>query len=352
MVARAALLIVEDNLRRRAAHLDFRAHPLQTRGKRFNLSLLLRRPSLQLRDSPLLFLRFAALLLHRAVLFEEFVEQHRVYRFVAHGVNFALAVVSHQVGIDLFYLLGHEAELRDAVWIKLMLVAEGHRFQRQDRFARFVHRLDLVLESLRGRRHPKLTAGAYNNCCACNRYSMNASNKCGGVRSCRADADVVGLSCRALAADVDVVTPRGQVVTRYGARGDVVAPRGVVVECSKTDGHVEVAGCVPYKRTIAAGCVVRPDGIVSECVNTGRRVFTAGRVTKKGKTAGGRVVAAGGVATECIITVGRVEVAGGVAQERFNTVGRVEVAGGVAKERAGTVGRVGATGCVAQERAG
>ena len=47
MVARAALLIVGDHLRRRAAHLDFRAHPLQARSKRFNLLLLARASRLE-----------------------------------------------------------------------------------------------------------------------------------------------------------------------------------------------------------------------------------------------------------------------------------------------------------------
>jgi hypothetical protein len=39
-----------------------------------------------------------------------------------------------------------------------------------------------------------LTAAAYNNCCACDRYSTNAGDKCGGLRSCRADADFFGLA--------------------------------------------------------------------------------------------------------------------------------------------------------------
>ena len=38
----AALLIVQNYLGRRAAHLDLRAHPLQACGKRFNLRLLVR----------------------------------------------------------------------------------------------------------------------------------------------------------------------------------------------------------------------------------------------------------------------------------------------------------------------
>src|SRR5207249_10321447 len=40
--ARSALLIVHNHLRSSAAHLDLRAHVLQSRSKRFNLLLLLR----------------------------------------------------------------------------------------------------------------------------------------------------------------------------------------------------------------------------------------------------------------------------------------------------------------------
>ena len=47
MVGRAALLIVENHLRRRAAHLDLRAHPLQARSKRFSLLLLARASRLE-----------------------------------------------------------------------------------------------------------------------------------------------------------------------------------------------------------------------------------------------------------------------------------------------------------------
>ena len=38
----AALLIIQNYLGRRAAHLDLRAHPLQACGKHFNLRLLVR----------------------------------------------------------------------------------------------------------------------------------------------------------------------------------------------------------------------------------------------------------------------------------------------------------------------
>jgi len=52
--------------------------------------------------------------------------QHRVHRLIAHGKNLSPRVTSHQSGVHLFHFLGHEAKLRDALGIKLLLVAEGH----------------------------------------------------------------------------------------------------------------------------------------------------------------------------------------------------------------------------------
>jgi hypothetical protein len=75
--------------------------------------------------------------LHLAMLFEELVEQHRVHGFVANGVGFSLFIASRQIRVHLFHLLGHEAELRNALEVKLLLVAEGHRPEREDRFTSF-----------------------------------------------------------------------------------------------------------------------------------------------------------------------------------------------------------------------
>ncbi len=55
------------------------------------------------------------LFLHFAVLFEKLVEQHGVHRFVADGVNLALGIASHQIGVHLFHVLGYETELRVAL---------------------------------------------------------------------------------------------------------------------------------------------------------------------------------------------------------------------------------------------
>jgi hypothetical protein len=44
-------MIIHDRLRSRAAHLDLRAHLLQTRSERFNLLLLVRGSRLEIRSA-------------------------------------------------------------------------------------------------------------------------------------------------------------------------------------------------------------------------------------------------------------------------------------------------------------
>src|SRR6266700_8317714 len=129
------------------------------------------------------------------VLFEELVEQHRVHGLVAHGIDFSLGIASHQIGVDLFYLFGHEPELRDAFGIKLFLVAEGDRLEREDRFACFVHGLDLILEPRRGWGNAKLAAAGYTNRYPSHCYPADSGDKCGGLSSLRPDAGGVRLAC-------------------------------------------------------------------------------------------------------------------------------------------------------------
>ena len=106
------------------------------------------------------------------VLFEELVKQHRVDLLVADRVRLTLAIADDQVGIYVFHFLSHQSKLRDALRINLFLVAKTHRLERQNRFAGFAHRLDLVLEP-RGRRrgaelaicideNSRATAGGYD----------------------------------------------------------------------------------------------------------------------------------------------------------------------------------------------
>src|SRR5204863_8689470 len=50
-----------------------------------------------------------------------------------------------------------------AIGINVFLVAEGDRFERKDRFARLVHRLDLGLETRRRSGGAELAFGVYEN---------------------------------------------------------------------------------------------------------------------------------------------------------------------------------------------
>ena len=82
--------------------------------------------------------------------FEELVEQHRVHRFIAHGVGFALLVAQPPGRDSPFPLPLLPGQTADVLRIKLFFVAEGDWFEREDRFARLVHRFDFVLEPRRG----------------------------------------------------------------------------------------------------------------------------------------------------------------------------------------------------------
>ena len=78
----------------------------------FGFSLPALSPLPRGRSSQILTLRLSFLVLRFAVLFEELVEQHRVHRVVAHGVDLAVVIAHHQIGIHLGYFLGDQAELR------------------------------------------------------------------------------------------------------------------------------------------------------------------------------------------------------------------------------------------------
>jgi len=226
------------------------------------------------------------------VFFEELVEQHRVHRLVAHSVNFPLTVASHQSGIDLFHFLGHEAKLRDAFGIKLVLVAEGDRFERENRFARLVHRLDVVLETLRGKYRAELTVGIYNYPYAsCNRCPANAGDKGGRLGSFGADADGAGLASTTNVADINIVIARSK----------------------------KKAGCFAQTNVTGAG------GVAKKRVKTVGRVIGASGIRGERLKATSRVIAAGGVAKERLCTIGRVSEAGGVPKERLKPGGHVMV---------------------------
>src|SRR5204863_4660138 len=97
--------------------------------------------------------------------------------------------------IYLFHLLGDEAELRSAIGINLFFVAEGDGFQRQDRFACLVHRLDCFLKACGGGVRAKMAVGVHDNWYTCwNGCPSNPCNVCIRLRSCCPDANGVGFT--------------------------------------------------------------------------------------------------------------------------------------------------------------
>src|SRR5438094_7835083 len=82
------LLIIVDHLRRGFGHFNFGAHFLDERFLLFQFCF----------ESVI----FLWLPLHSAVLFEKFIEQHRVHRFVADGEDYPFTVTHHPIGMRLF----------------------------------------------------------------------------------------------------------------------------------------------------------------------------------------------------------------------------------------------------------
>ena len=274
LLGSAALLIVDDHLRCSFAHFKLVVHLLdlccllfQACGESLHFLPLVRDGRFKLSDAGLeafallrnrhfLFRQLAALLLHFAVFFEELVEQHRVHRLVAHGVDLTLLIASHQSGVHLFYLLGHQPKLRDALRVKVVFVAEGHRFERENRFARLVHGLDLVLETLRGNYRAEVTAAIYNYPYTSGHSDpANAGDKRVRVSSYRADADCAGLASNTSVADVNIVTARREILTSSCAQGDVAEAGCVVLKRCETAGRVEVGLCAALKRISTDGRV-------------------------------------------------------------------------------------------------
>src|SRR5439155_2232030 len=176
------------------------------------------------------------------MLFEELVEQHRVHRFVADRVRLALVVTSHQIGINLFHFLSHKAKLPNPLGIQVMFIMERYRSQREKGFARLVHRLDRVLETLRGDNCAEVTIGiddypyASSNGC-----STNTGDKRMRVSSFCANADVIGLASFTFVANIDVVTAGGEIGSGGIAQGDVAASRCVIKERKITAGRIVAA---------------------------------------------------------------------------------------------------------------
>src|SRR5215216_5861449 len=83
------------------------------------------------------------------MLFEKFIEEHRVHLVVAHAVRFSFLVADDQVRANFFNIFRYQPTLRNPLWIYLLRVMEANWFERKDRFAGPFHWLNLLFESPR-----------------------------------------------------------------------------------------------------------------------------------------------------------------------------------------------------------
>ena len=144
---------------------------------------------------------------------EELIEQHRVHFLVAHGERLTLVVGHHEIGIYLRYFLCYQPELRRSFRVKLFLVAESHRFQRKDGFARLVHRLDCLFVANRRGPDTKLTIGVYpNRRPPGDRHPSNTGHEGRGLGSARADADGIRLGTSTLVSNLDIIVACSEIL--------------------------------------------------------------------------------------------------------------------------------------------
>src|SRR5215469_8811440 len=159
-------------------------------------------------DCSLLFLYFACLFFDFLMLFEKFVEQHRIHRVISDSEKLTALVPHDQIRIYLCYFFGDQAELRRVCVTRLVLKCDW--LELQDCFARFAYWLNFFLQPARGENRTQLAiridqdGGSRAYGCA-----VNARDKC-PLLEAFADSNGVRLnarSSRANASDIDVVVP-------------------------------------------------------------------------------------------------------------------------------------------------
>src|SRR2546430_9235338 len=131
-----------------------------------------------------------------------------------------------------------------------MLVVEGHRFEREDRFARPVHRPDPVLETRRGNDRAEVTVSIHHNRVADNGCPANAGNKRRRLDSLPADANRPGLTSYPSVADVDVSTTYGNIGACVISQCDVILTGCVAAERAITGGRITMTGGIAGERNI------------------------------------------------------------------------------------------------------
>src|SRR6266498_2453371 len=214
--------------------------------------------------------------------FKKLIEQHRVHRVVAYGVDLAVLVADYQVRIYLSYVLSNQPKLRSVC--SCALVVKCHWLQRKNSFAGLVHRFNLFLEPARGTGRAELAGGVDQH-----RYCV-AVSRCHPVN----------------VADADNVIRRGDGRARSTAQGRIIVSSAVTTERLGATGRVIAASGVVKERSSAVSRIKVSGGVQLECSKTGSRIFLAGGVGRQRVRAEGAVVGAIGIAQQRTISKGRV----------------------------------------------
>src|SRR2546428_212271 len=146
--------------------------------------------------------------------FKKLIEQHRVHRVVAYGVDLAVLVADYQVRIYLSYVLSNQPKLRSVCGGAL--VVKCHWLQRKNSFAGLVHRFNLLLKSARGTGRAELAGG------------VDQHWYCVAVSRCH-PANVADKAAAAYVCTLDVVADTNNIIRRANARTRSCAYDGVVV---------------------------------------------------------------------------------------------------------------------------
>src|SRR6266576_3994998 len=195
-----ALGFIRDHFRRRLVHFELGTHFLDLSGLLFELGRQYFHPFLLLRDGGCQLLNFFVLL-------DELVEQHRVDLLATDRVGLAFFVHRYQSGVHFCYFFSYQAKLGRVRCV--VLVVEGHWFQREDCFTGRIHRVNVLLEPLRRHTNTQLTGRPVNRYVASERAVTNYSRDIAvtyETRVSEADRSVFGRNADTnRLADVDVI---------------------------------------------------------------------------------------------------------------------------------------------------
>ena len=176
-----------------------------------------------------------------------------------------------QTRIDLFHVLGYEAELLHALRIDLLLVAEGGRLERENYFASPFYRFNLLFKPPGRRGRAKLVG------------SVNQHGSSGQYCRTENPSDITTVAYVVTSTtDASNVIGRSHIAAGLEAQGDIAGAGSILTESGKTDGRVAVAGdvacggsetqgdvllaCCVIEERLAADCrVEKPGGVAHEC---------------------------------------------------------------------------------------